>query len=457
MQVDVGGPRLLEHVATDLFLLFDVMFDLFLENGDFRIEKFVLRIAVRQFVDQNLRSVVFYVSFLQEIVVDLSFQRRIENLFFDHGVDFQLVADFTGDLSLARRIACLFVTFEQVFHLAVIGLQDVGRIGVGLIGHHMSPSFQWGIQHDFLRSGDRGISARKGDTRIAVSGCLEMRQGRATGAPGNRNSSLVRRFDRHENFVLRAMKQTWPETLWVIRHGQSAGNVARDDAHARGLSRIELTHRDVDVPLSQLGREQAKALGRAFAAQDASARPEIVLSSPYVRAVETAKIFRDNGGCVSQASICIDERLREKEFGILDGLTAAGIREFHPEQAEFRALMGKFYHRPPGGESWVDVIFRLRALLDSVSLHHGGRRVLIVAHQVVVLCLRYIIEGLSEAEILEIDRREDVANCAITEYRFRNDDTDGKLELVRYNVTKPMTQDHTTVTTARDQMVAARG
>jgi len=52
----------------------------------------------------------------------------------------------------------------------------------------------------------------------------------------------------------------WPSMLWLIRHGQSAGNVARDMAHANGMARIALDHRDVDVPLSSLGMEQARAL-----------------------------------------------------------------------------------------------------------------------------------------------------------------------------------------------------
>ena len=185
--------------------------------------------------------------------------------------------------------------------------------------------------------------------------------------------------------------------LWVVRHGQSAGNVARDAATEQGLARIPLTHRDVDVPLSDLGRQQASALGRWFAEAHEDGRPEVLLSSPYVRAVETARLFRENGGCAPDEPVCIDERLREKEFGILDGLTTSGIHQLQPDQAEFRRLLGKFYHRPPGGESWVDVIFRLRALMDTVSLHHAGQRVMIVAHQVVVLCLRYIIEGLDEA------------------------------------------------------------
>ena len=96
--------------------------------------------------------------------------------------------------------------------------------------------------------------------------------------------------------------------------------------------------------------------------------------------------------------------------------------------------------------------------MDTVSLHYGGRRVMIVAHQVVVLCLRYVIENLGEAEILAIDKAGDVANCAITEYRFDPaHGRDGGLVLSRYNVTAPMEQGHTTVTAAPDRMVAARG
>ena len=58
-----------------------------------------------------------------------------------------------------------------------------------------------------------------------------------------------------------ALEQKWPQTLWIVRHGQSAGNVARDAAELGGLAAIEIAHRDVDVPLSPLGEQQAEALG----------------------------------------------------------------------------------------------------------------------------------------------------------------------------------------------------
>lgn len=252
------------------------------------------------------------------------------------------------------------------------------------------------------------------------------------------------------------MASRWPETLWLVRHGQSAGNVARDEADAAGLERILIEHRDVDVPLSPLGEEQAQALGRWFAGREQ--QPDVILCSPYLRAQETARLFRASGGCAEDQVICVDERLREKEFGILDGLTTAGIKATFPDQAEFRRLLGKFYHRPPGGESWADVILRLRSVLDTVSLHHAERHVMIVAHQVVVLCLRYIIENMDEAGILAIDKQADVANCSVTEYRLDpHEGSFGKLILSRYNETAPMKQAGAPVTSAPEPIQAVRG
>ena len=53
--------------------------------------------------------------------------------------------------------------------------------------------------------------------------------------------------------------------------------------------------RDVDVPLSALGRRQAEAAGRWFAALPRDERPEIILASPYVRAKQTAEIICTRG------------------------------------------------------------------------------------------------------------------------------------------------------------------
>ncbi len=254
------------------------------------------------------------------------------------------------------------------------------------------------------------------------------------------------------------MPQHWPKRLWIVRHGESAGNVARDAAQAAGAERITIAERDVDVPLSALGQRQAESLGRWFAVQPEDERPDLVLTSPYRRARQTARAIVDTGGLTLAApDLVTDERLREKEFGILDRLTHAGIVAEHPEQAEFRKLLGKFYHRPPGGESWCDVILRLRGALDTVALHHGNRRLLIVGHQVVVLCMRYLIENMTEDQILGIDAEGDVSNCGLTEYRFDPAaGPDGGLVLARYNFVAPLEAEATPVTSEPDANVAAR-
>jgi broad specificity phosphatase PhoE len=246
--------------------------------------------------------------------------------------------------------------------------------------------------------------------------------------------------------------------LWIVRHGQSAGNVARDAADAAGLGSIDIDLRDVDVPLSELGHRQAEALGRWFAALPEEERPEVLLVSPYVRARQTAKAICEGGGVTETArQPIVDERLREREFGLWDRLTTAGVREKYPDQAEQRSLLGKFYHRPPGGESWADVILRLRSALDTVSLHHADRRVLIVCHQVVVLCLRYILEEMDEARVLEIDKAGDVVNCGVCEYQFEPDDAQSCVpSLVRYNFAAPLIEEDAPVTSEPDAMVAAR-
>ena len=253
--------------------------------------------------------------------------------------------------------------------------------------------------------------------------------------------------------------QQWPDRLWVVRHGESAGNVARDAAYASGLFVIDIAERDVDVPLSPLGARQSRALGEWFGGLAEEERPTVVLTSPYLRARQTAASIREAGGVAHDAPSVIDERLREKEFGILDRLTKLGIEQKFPDQAALRARIGKFYFRPPGGESWCDVILRLRSVLDTVSLHysHAGSRVLVVGHQVIVLCLRYLIEELTEEEIMAIDRSGEVANCGVTSYTLdRNAAPGGRLRLDAYNFVAPLEEAGAPVTSRPDAPAGAK-
>jgi broad specificity phosphatase PhoE len=252
--------------------------------------------------------------------------------------------------------------------------------------------------------------------------------------------------------------QQWPDSILIARHGQSAGNVARDAAEAAGQMMIELATRDMDVPLSELGERQADALGRWLGKQPPEQQPTVVLTSPYLRARTTAERALAAAGIDrNPLTFLVDERLREREFGILDRLTHLGIRQKYPEQAMHREALGKFYHRPPGGESWCDVILRLRSVVDTITREYPRERLLIVAHQVVVLCFRYLLERLTEPELLRIDRAEEVANCSITQYDF--DPTlgpHGRLALRCFNFIAPLEEAGEPVTSKPDAPVAPR-
>jgi broad specificity phosphatase PhoE len=251
------------------------------------------------------------------------------------------------------------------------------------------------------------------------------------------------------------MPDKWPQSLWIVRHGQSAGNVARDAAEAAGLRVIDIAHRDIDVPLSDLGQQQARALGQWLGELPDERRPQVLLCSPYVRAQETARLMLAAAGIPpDKLRLRTDERLREKEFGILDRLTRFGIEHKYPELGEQRAHVGKFYFRPPGGESWCDVILRLRSLLEMVTREYCNQRVLIVGHQVIVNCMRYLIECMDEARILAIDKLGDVPNCGLTTYEY--DAHSDSMVVDRVNFLAPLRQAGAPVTVEPDALAAPK-
>jgi broad specificity phosphatase PhoE len=245
----------------------------------------------------------------------------------------------------------------------------------------------------------------------------------------------------------------WPAGLLVVRHGESRGNVARAAAEAAGAAWIDIAERDMDVELSERGEGQAAALGRWFTAPGRRP-PTVALSSPYQRARRTAELALAEGGLQSVELVC-DERLREREFGSFDRLTRRGLEEHRPEEWSARVRLGKFYHRPPGGESWCDVALRVRSLLDSIGREYSGERVAVFTHEVVIFMFRYVLERLDEATVLTLGRTERLANCGVTEFEF--DESIGRrggLRLVGFNQSTAMDEAGVAVTEERDGAVA---
>jgi len=204
-----------------------------------------------------------------------------------------------------------------------------------------------------------------------------------------------------------------PASITLVRHGESVGNLADDRARKAHSEVLDLDERDADVELSPTGRDQADALATWL---DRTApddwRPSLVLSSPYRRAAETARRALGTTGLEPQ----LDERLRERDLGVFDGLTGAGIRARHPEEARRRQKLGKFYYQPPSGESWADVVLRVRSLLDDLRHGYDGEQIWLFTHQAVIMSFRYALERIDEPELLAIDRDVQIPNASFTRF-----------------------------------------
>ena len=229
----------------------------------------------------------------------------------------------------------------------------------------------------------------------------------------------------------------WPELLMIARHGYSTANERKDNAKKTGAepSWVGIT-RDQDAELVTLGHQQAYELGLMIG-RIQSDLPEVILCSPYRRAKQSMQgIIRGirEYHPTYDPKIVIDERIREIEFGIMDGIDRATFRKLFPSEADRRERDGKYYYRPPGGENRPDVRLRVHSILDTLNRDYVGMKVLIVCHSVVVLAFRSLIERWEEDEYLQIDKEDDVVNCGLTVY----DRVDNrKLKLREYNKVAP--------------------
>jgi len=221
-------------------------------------------------------------------------------------------------------------------------------------------------------------------------------------------------------------QQKWPDCLVIVRHGESVRNVAKNEAKTVGKGAFGTGLRDVDTPLTEAGRLQAKHTGE-YLSNDFFF--DAVFSSPYKRTVQTTEGIL--AAFETKPPVVLEERIREIEFGILDGLTREGIVEVYPSESLRRKREGKYWYRPPGGESRPDVALRVHSFLGTLTRDYRCKKVLIVCHSVVVLIFRRLLERWGEEEYIKVDREDDVENCSVTIYTF--DQESKRLLLDRYN------------------------
>jgi broad specificity phosphatase PhoE len=153
--------------------------------------------------------------------------------------------------------------------------------------------------------------------------------------------------------------------LILIRHGESIANAARRFTHGP------------HEPLSPRGREEALARARQLAARF---DPVALYSSPFVRALETARLV---GGVLGLEPIAVDA-LREQDFGEWRGQPYDLIDRTDRELG----AAARWRWRPPGGESLEEVVARAGPAIDAIAERHLGAEVIVVSHGGVMAALQ---------------------------------------------------------------------
>lgn len=151
-----------------------------------------------------------------------------------------------------------------------------------------------------------------------------------------------------------------------MRHGETAWNV---DTRLQG---------QLDVPLNDAGREQARRAARALT-HDA---PDAIYSSDLSRALETAQA----AAAVLGLAITSDAGLRERCFGIWEGHTYAEVEQRWPAESEQWRLRNPAFG-PEQGETLQGFFDRVVAAVTRLAAAHPGQTVLLVAHGGVLDCL----------------------------------------------------------------------
>jgi broad specificity phosphatase PhoE len=175
---------------------------------------------------------------------------------------------------------------------------------------------------------------------------------------------------------------------------------------------------DAEVELSAQGEFAAKLTGQNLLAHQLI--PDLIISSSFVRARQTAEILRaelENQG-YSVPLIAVPF-LQERNEGILDGLPRDYIKHLLPEEAMKYEVQGKFFYRPQGGEEILDVFLRVRGSFWKTLAAHPEKKIMIVAHGITNLCLHSLLTREDLHTNLE-QSWQVMPNLAITRYTLGN-------------------------------------
>lgn len=151
--------------------------------------------------------------------------------------------------------------------------------------------------------------------------------------------------------------------ILVIRHGETAWNL---DTRIQG---------QLDIPLNDTGRWQARRMALALASEPVHA----VYSSDLARALETASILSQHHPGLLGRAPQVQQQLRERCFGALEGQTWADIENNFPQEAA-RWRKREPEWAPQGGETLLQLRQRVAQILSRLAQRHLGEQIVLVAH-----------------------------------------------------------------------------
>lgn len=216
---------------------------------------------------------------------------------------------------------------------------------------------------------------------------------------------------------------TMPLDLYLVRHGESEGNVAmglsRQGDHSVFTEDFCRRHSST-LRLTDAGRRQAAAAGVWL--KDRNNHESLMfdryLVSSYARAMETAALLELPG-----ARWLIDPYLRERDMGDFDIMSEEDKRNFYPRAFEAYSL-DPFYWRPPNGESVAELCMRVDRVLDTLHRECPDRRVIVVCHGMVMWAFLIRLERLTPEDFLNSTRygapNRKIHNCQVLHYTRRD-------------------------------------
>jgi broad specificity phosphatase PhoE len=185
--------------------------------------------------------------------------------------------------------------------------------------------------------------------------------------------------------------------LYLVRHGQSGGNVeGRFGGHS-------------PTPLSALGRKQAEHTAQALAKE----RIKAIYSSDLLRAVQTAEPLAK----LLNLKVNATDVFRERHVGVLEGLTFDEARKEFPD--DYYALVNrKLNHIITKGESYSQLLDRATDVLHEIIERHRGERVAIFSHTGTICFLTLYILGAIHSDTVQTPWLV-TSNCGINRFEFR--------------------------------------